>query len=101
MSLDDLVNTTVANVSRFVIDPRDWKCRRWELVMASALLFTATVTPIEAAFLPAPEHWTDGARPKPRPQTPAATSHPPALTLIVVTLTLTSAATTTHHTQVR
>ena len=37
--------------SRFVISPRTWYMRRWDLVTLILLLFTAVVTPVEVAFL--------------------------------------------------
>ena len=37
--------------SPFVISPRTWYMRRWDLVTLILLLFTAIVTPVEVAFM--------------------------------------------------
>ena len=59
VSIDEMVNTSFRDVPPFVIDPRSARMRRWELVTAAALIFTATVTPVEVAFLPPPSEWSD------------------------------------------
>jgi hypothetical protein len=39
------------DVSPWLLDPRSKRMRRWDMVIAMALIYTATLTPFEVAFV--------------------------------------------------
>ena len=45
---------------RWTMDPRSKVASDWDLVVAVALIFTATVTPVEVGFMQPADSWKDG-----------------------------------------